>query len=257
MRVFDDADIERFIEEGFLPLREAFPREIADQARAILWDKIGLSPDDRSGWTQPVMWAADETGEGPFRPAIDSPRLRAAYDELAGPGRWLPRGAVGNFPIRFPGLPPADDTGWHVDSCVPRADGSWGVALYPHTMLLLLLFSDVGPDDAPTRIRVGSHLDVPGVLEPYGAAGPDFAGLYPALVDASAARPLALATGSAGDAFLCHPFLVHAAQAHLGTVPRFMSQCPLLLKEPLRLDRPDGAYSPLELAARRGLRPAA
>lgn len=257
MRVFDDTDIERFTSEGFLPLRQAFPREIADQARELLWQKIGLSPDDPSGWTRPVVWASDETGEGPFGQAVGSPRLHAALDQIAGAGRWLRRGTIGNLPIRFPRLPPADDTGWHLDSNVPRPDGSWGVALPSHTMLLLLLFSDVGPDDAPTRIRVGSHLDVPRVLEPYGEAGPDFAELYPAVVEATATRPLALATGEPGDAYLCHPFLVHAAQAHNGTVPRFMSQGPVIMKEPLRVERQDGAYSPLEIAIRRGLGPAA
>jgi hypothetical protein len=36
-------------------------------------------------------------------------------------------------------------------------------------------------------------------------------------------RPLALATGTAGDVWLCHPFLVHAAQPHHGSSPRFMA----------------------------------
>jgi hypothetical protein len=31
-----------------------------------------------------------------------------------------------------------------------------------------VLFSDVGEDDAPTRIRVGSHLDVPAALAAAG-----------------------------------------------------------------------------------------
>jgi hypothetical protein len=33
-------------------------------------------------------------------------------------------------------------------------------------------------------------------------------------------RPEALATGEAGTVYLCHPFLVHAAQRHQGTTPR-------------------------------------
>ncbi|GLW10285.1 phytanoyl-CoA dioxygenase [Microtetraspora sp. NBRC 13810] len=253
MRVFGDDELERFVVEGFLPLRGAFPREVADEARGRLWAKIGLSPDEPAGWTRPVEWATDEDGAGPFRQAVMSPRLHAAFDQLAGPGRWLPRGTIGNVPVRFPGLPPADDTGWHIDACLPRPDGSWGYGLHAHTMLLLMLFSDVGPDDAPTRIRVGSHLDAAKMLEPYGEAGPDFHELYPALVEATEGRPPATVSGEAGDAFLCHPFLVHAADAHRGTKPRFMSQGPVLLKEPLRVDRADGAYSPLEAAARRGL----
>ena len=37
-----------------------------------------------------------------------------------------------------------------------------------------------------------------------------------------------LATGEAGTVYLCHPFLVHAAQPHHGSRPRFMAQPPLL-----------------------------
>jgi hypothetical protein len=66
-------------------------------------------------------------------------------------------------------------------------------------------------------------------------------------------RPLALATGHAGDVYLCHPFLIHAAQPHHGTVPRFIAQPPLDPAGLLELDRADGAYSPVEIAVRRGL----
>lgn len=66
-------------------------------------------------------------------------------------------------------------------------------------------------------------------------------------------RPLALATGPAGTVYLCHPFLIHAAQMHRGRQPRFMAQPGLAPAEPLRLEREDGAYSPIEIAIRRAL----
>ena len=59
--------------------------------------------------------------------------------------------------------------------------------------------------------------------------------------------------GPPGDVLLCHPFLVHAAQPHHGVRPRFMSQPPLLPAAPYELERVDGAYSPVEIAIRRGL----
>jgi hypothetical protein len=66
-------------------------------------------------------------------------------------------------------------------------------------------------------------------------------------------RPQALATGEAGTVYLCHPFLVHAAQPHRGSRPRFMAQPPLHPSEPLRLDRENGDYSPVEIAIRQPL----
>ncbi|MGC4053093.1 MAG: hypothetical protein QM757_27620 [Paludibaculum sp.] len=69
----------------------------------------------------------------------------------------------------------------------------------------------------------------------------------------SAHCPETLATGKAGTVYLCHPFLVHAAQCHRGTQPRFLGEPPLLPREPLLLERADAAYSPVELAIRKAL----
>jgi hypothetical protein len=66
-------------------------------------------------------------------------------------------------------------------------------------------------------------------------------------------RPEALAAGEAGTVYLCHPFLVHAAQMHHGKVPRFVAQPPLHPAAPFRLDRTDGEYSPVEIAIRLAL----
>jgi hypothetical protein len=63
-----------------------------------------------------------------------------------------------------------------------------------------------------------------------------------------------LATGAPGTVYLCHPFLVHAAQLNRGAQPRFMAQPPLLPDGPLELDRVDATgFSPVEQAIRRGL----
>lgn len=40
--------------------------------------------------------------------------------------------------------------------------------------------------------------------------------------------PRGTGDGRGGTVYLCHPFLVHAAQPHRGTRPRFMAQPPLL-----------------------------
>lgn len=225
----DVIDIDRFMAEGFVKIEAAVPREVGDQARELLWRQIGLSPEDPSGWREPVVWAMGD-GRGPFGEIVGSARVRAALDQLAGPGGWVPRESVGMVPIRFPNVAPADDRGWHIDSSVAQPDGSWAASGRPETLLMLILFSAVGPDDAPTRIRVGSHRDAAAamagkVLDPF-EAGP--------LVDAaSEGRPVAYATGLPGDVFLLHPFTVHAADEHRGSEPRFMAQQPVFLTEPL------------------------
>ncbi|WP_223167917.1 phytanoyl-CoA dioxygenase [Nonomuraea sp. SYSU D8015] len=235
-------DVDRFIADGFAKVEAVVPREVGDAARALLWRQIGLSPDDPSGWTQPVVWAADLTGQGPFGQIMASPKLHAALDAVAGPGGWAPRGSVGNIPIRFPRVPPADDRGWHVDHNTQRPDGTWGVSGRPGTLLLLVLFSEVGPDDAPTRVRAGSQRDLAAVLDEQ-VIDPMKSG--PLFDETGRDRPVALATGRPGDAYVLHPFTVHAAQEHLGAEPRFMAQMPIVLAKPLA----PGDDTPLARAA--------
>ncbi|MDA4133240.1 MAG: hypothetical protein OK454_08985, partial [Thaumarchaeota archaeon] len=48
-------EIESFITNGFVHVKMGFPREVADEGRALLWAEMGLSPEDPSGWTQAVI----------------------------------------------------------------------------------------------------------------------------------------------------------------------------------------------------------
>ena len=62
------------------------------------------------------------------------------------------------------------------------------------------------------------------------------------------------ATGDAGDAFLCHPFLVHACERpHRGLAPRFVAQPPIALVDSLRVDGDLDKLSPVAQAVRLGL----
>ncbi|MEU9112939.1 phytanoyl-CoA dioxygenase family protein [Streptomyces sp. NPDC048483] len=254
----DVVDVDRFIEDGFVVLRGAFPEAVAEECRAIMWPDTGCDPDDPGTWTEPVVRLAGY-GDEPFRRAANTPALHEAFDLLVGPGRWAPRDGLGTIPVRFPHPDPPGDDGWHIDAGYhPDGAPPWPPWVNVHSrgraLLMLFLFSEVSEDDAPTRVRIGSHRSVPRLLAPYGETGLSFfdvgeTGLY----EATEQLPEMLVTGRPGDVVLCHPFLVHAAQPHKGTTPRFMAQPPLLPAEPITLERPDGAYSPVELAIRRGL----
>jgi hypothetical protein len=255
-----DTQVQQFVEAGFVRVDEAFPRALADEGRSILWADTGCDPDDPRTWTRPVVRLGDYP-QPPFAAAVNTPQLHAAYDRLVGAGRWLPRGSLGSFPIRFPSPADPGDAGWHVDASFPTEGAdvtdyfTWRVNVRSRgrALLMLFLFSDVGEQDAPTRVRIGSHLDVARQLQPFGDAGVPFADIDTGPDGPSATRPVTLATGPAGTVYLCHPFLVHAAQPHHGAVPRFMAQPPLLPAAPLELDRADGAYSPVEIAIRLAL----
>jgi phytanoyl-CoA dioxygenase PhyH len=251
-------ELTAFIEQGFVKVEDAFPREVAEEARTILWRETGCDPDDPSTWTKPVIRLGFYSQE-PFVAAANTARLRRAFDQLIGAGRWVPRGSVGTFPIRFPSPDDPGDAGWHIDASFATENPdfmTWRVNVYSkgRALLMLLLFSDVGPDDAPTRIRVGSHLQMARILAPAGEEGRSLGELAVNGFAETAHCSEVAATGSAGSVYLCHPFLVHAAQPHRGRGPRFMAQPALLpTSGRLELTRGDGDYAPVEIAIRAAL----
>lgn len=250
--VLSNAQLERFIAEGFVRVDGAFPRELADEARAILWQHTGCRADDPKTWTKPVV-RLGLFAQTPFARAGNTPVLRAAFDQLVGAGGWLPRTNLGTFVVRFPSPEDPGDTGWHVDASFGTEDPdfmAWRVNVTSRgrALLLLYLFSDVAPDEAPTRIRSGSHRAIARVLASAGEDGLTLRELVASDFGASSACPEVCATGDAGTVYLCHPFLVHAGQPHRGKNPRFLAQPPLLPARPLELQRADARYTPVERA---------
>ena len=217
-------EIRRFVTDGSLRLEHAFDRELAAACVAELWTSLDADPNDASTWSEPVSRVA-----GSISPilldAINTPRLVGAIDDVVGVGQWQPRSVgYGTFPVRFPSIVDPGDAGWHIDGSFGHPPWySVNFASRGRALLLLMLFTDVGFDDAPTRIKVGSHLDVARALAETAVDG----GPFDVTMRAPAAllRPTVHATGSAGDVFLSHPFLVHAATwPHTGTTPRFIGQ---------------------------------
>jgi hypothetical protein len=226
--------VQDFIADGFIKIENAFSADLAELCRAELWADIGLLPDAPETWTQPVVRVASKASP-PFIEAANTSLLHNAYDQLVGEGRWLAPKGLGTFPIRFPSTGSPGDDGWHIDVSfgTDAADFmQWraNVKSTGRALLMLFLFSDVGPDDAPTRIRKGSHAAIARELLPYGEAGATLGQLSADGYASTENCEVELATGAAGTVYLCHPFLVHAAQSHRGTRPRFMAQPPLLPK---------------------------
>src|SRR5690606_10052171 len=128
------------------------------QCREELWAEIGLSPDEPEGWTRPVIRVMSRSSP-PFIEAANTPRLHKAYDQLVGEDRWIRPQGVGTFPIRFPSPEAPGDDGWHIDVSFGGSPDfmEWraNVKSSGRALLMLFLLSDVGTDDAPTRIRKG------------------------------------------------------------------------------------------------------
>ncbi|WP_028035537.1 phytanoyl-CoA dioxygenase family protein [Chelativorans sp. J32] len=244
--------VQNFIDDGFVKVESAFGTELAKTCRDELWVEIGLSPDEPETWKEPVIRVGHKSSP-PFIEAANTPRLHRAYDQIVGEGRWFAPKALGTFPIRFPSSDSPGDDGWHVDVSFGTDNADFmewraNVKSSGRALLMLFLFSDVGPDDAPTRIRKGSHATIARELLPYGEAGATLRQLSAKGYASTEDCEVELATGAAGTVYLCHPFLVHAAQPHRGKQPRFMAQPPLLPKGEFDPALPP---SPVQIAIRR------
>jgi hypothetical protein len=256
LETLSEKEIEQFIHSGFVRIDHAFPKETADAAVDILWKDIPFDRSDPRTWTEPVV-RLGMYSQQPFIASLNTPKLHTAFDQLVGAGKWIPCQSVGTFPVRFPSAQQPVDTGKHVDAGFPGNDPSnyfeWRVNVRSkgRALLMLALYSDVSENDAPTIIYEGSHLDVARLLSQEGESGLSFMELAGRL-NALPERNEVHATGKAGTVYLCHPFLVHAAQAHHGSTPKFMAQPPLLLRSELLLH--DSAAAPVEQAIRLALK---
>jgi hypothetical protein len=71
------------LKTDFIRIDRAFPRELADAGRAILWRDTGCDPDDSATWRKPVI-RLGYYEQAPFRTAVNTPVLHAAFDRLVG-----------------------------------------------------------------------------------------------------------------------------------------------------------------------------
>lgn len=257
--VLADEEISAFLADGFVAVRGAVPAAVVAGCREVVWSELesrGVLRDDPATWTAPVVRISCPEG-GPFAVAGTAPRLWEAYDQLIGPDRWRHReGVGGTIPVRFPSEADPGDAGWHIESSYRVADGWWvNVGSRERGLLSIFLLTDAGADSVPTRLRPGSHLDVPAILAPAGAAGLPGPEAAVRAAAATAHHPTVLATGRAGDVFLCHPFLVHAASwPHRGRFPRMIAQPGVALFGEYSLaPGPDEPPPPVERAILDGL----
>lgn len=255
-----DLDLDAFVRDGYVAVRGAVDPDTVAACREWIWaamERRGVHRDDSGSWP-PLIQGMDDIGEALVE-AYLAPTLTAAYDELIGPGRWRrsvrPADLGPSVIVRFPAEDRAN-AGYHIEGSYRGPDGRYNwvnVRSKARGLLALILFTDVGRHDAPTRLLVGSHLAVPQFLAPYGKEGTDAD-----TDDARFWRPSTLcmnvahATGKAGDVFLCHPFMVHTATwPHQGNGPRMIAQPAVNAPHGFMLDGSDP--SPVARAIVKGL----
>lgn len=293
--VFTQQQVDRFVERGHVTLEGAIPRERALAAQDFLWERLaerGVRRDDRATWQEPMVHLK-EAYDDPVFQACDSPRLADAVEDLVGVGRWRGRGTPGRWgwwPVNFA---VGADQPW----TVPAKGWHWDGIQFRHTvdapdqgLLMLCLFSEIGPRGGGTLVADGSHqvvarflnehpegLELNDAITRCNQTHPWLAELTNVVpgeqdaavrlarfmdqetVDAHGTRlRVTETTGSPGDVIFCHPFLYHAASQNHSGVPRFMCNRTTPLRERMKLEhRGHGGggddYSAVERSIRNAL----
>ena len=256
------AECEEFLSNGFVVIRSAFDRRIAEEVVEQAWRSLeqdaNILRDDRESWKK-MPYVRPAGSKRSIRLAEEAPRALRAQTDLLGGGERLKGGgnlAWGDGTVAnlckdgdrpYPEPRPEMD-GWHFDG--------WDFYHYldsPEQALLVVpLFSEIKPHSGGTLIATDSIGVVakflaahPEGVHPDGTQGGGY--LIPSLIEQC--TQFVEVTGDAGDLVLLHPYMLHRAAANPSGVARFIQNGRLSLAEPMDFNRPNPAdYSLVELA---------
>ena len=249
--VLTDDQVQSFLELGYLVVKDCLDLTTAQNWIGQAYERLGYDPLTPSTWEKDIVWM-DHQNKLPIRDL--APKAWAAILDVVGGQERLETQVMGKpkthfssinsfvwsdaFIVNFhrgagePWQPPsAKVTGWHKDGSYFRHF----LDSREQALLTVVLWSDMrhqggGTFVAPDSVRVVARY----LLEhPEGVAPGDFN--YQALIQqCSQFEEL---TGKAGDFVILHPFMLHASSQNVLGVPRFMTNPPVVLKEPLNLNR--------------------
>ena len=222
----------QFRRDGYVAVRNAFSAEIADEVRNEVLRTLVVEQnavlDDPGTPRLTVSRRAN-----PVFAKMNTARLLAAIDAVAGPGLWDKShlDTHGNFWVTFPGFhgrrwePPMGVGRWHIDlgfdsrTEYDLSDGNCA-------LVTAILITNSNAGGGATVALKGSHRLVGRLLAMAERAVPRwqitaFCESY--LSRWSLAEQVVELTGAKGDVVLMHPLLVHSASANTGTEIRIMT----------------------------------
>ncbi|WP_432544410.1 phytanoyl-CoA dioxygenase family protein [Kineococcus sp. SYSU DK002] len=249
-----DAQVEHFLEKGYVVLKGCFSPEQAAPVVDRAWDRLGVDRDDPSTWDRPRVHLPSEEhlDAAEFAPTAyrAACQLLGGEDRVQTPWGWGD-GIIANLGVGAdrPFDPPSADVGgWHKDGDFFRhfLDSP------EQGLLTIVLWTDVLSRGGGTFVATDSV----GVVARYLAERPE--GVLPDELQQTPlirqCREFVELTGEQGDVVLMHPFVLHATSQNVLRAQRLITNPPLSLRDPLRFDREDPAqHSPVELAVLRGL----
>jgi hypothetical protein len=143
------------------------------------------------------------------------------------------------------------------DASFYGSDGSMRLNLKSsgRALLMLFLFSDVDDRRCPYRILVGSHLDIPTLLQLLATMARPLSNLLTKFTKTTLDRKVVMQRDRQAQSFFVIPSSFTLPSHTVEKYPRFLAQPPLIPSsdDSIKVEREDGDYSPVEVAVRLGL----
>jgi hypothetical protein len=263
-RVLTDEQVQSFLDKGYLVVKNSLDTSVAERWIDEAYERLGYKKDAPSTWEKDIIWM-DHKNQMPIRKL--APRAwDALLDVVGGEDRLetqvMRLNESGHFTsinsfmwsdafiVNFhrgadqPWQPPSPQVkGWHKDGSYFRHY----IDSREQALLTIVLWSDVLHQGGATFIAPDSVRVVARYLyeHPEGVDPHDFD--FQELI--SHCTQFEEVTGQAGDFIILHPYMLHASSQNVLRKPRFMSNPPIVLKEPMNLNRENPAdFSLLERA---------
>jgi ectoine hydroxylase-related dioxygenase (phytanoyl-CoA dioxygenase family) len=250
-KVLTQAQVQSFLDKGYLVVHDCLDTTVANRWIDEAYERLGYDKDNPATWQKDIIWM-DHKNQLPVREL--APKAWAAILDVVGGEERLESQIMqieskhfstinssiwsDAFIVNFhkgadqPWQPPSAKVGgWH-------KDGSY----FKHfldsreqALLTIVLWSDMlhqggGTFVAPDSVRVMARY----LYEhPEGVNPKDFK--FQEMI--SECTQFEEITGKAGDFIILHPFMLHASSQNVIGKPRFMSNPPIVLKEPMNLNR--------------------
>ena len=251
-KVITDEQVQSFLDNGYLVVKDCLDPEFANRWIDEGYARLGYDKNDPSTWTKDIIWM-DHKNELPIKDV--SPKAWGALlDVIGGEARlqeqvlYLPdsghftyvnsfnwsdafivnfhRGADQSWQPPGPQL-----KGWHKDGSYFRHF----IDSPEQALLTIVCWSDMRHQGGATLIAPDSVRVIAKYLyqRPEGIPAKQFD--FPSLI--RQCTRFEEVTGEAGDFILLHPFMLHASSNNVLRVPRWMTNPPILFKEPMNLNR--------------------
>jgi Phytanoyl-CoA dioxygenase (PhyH) len=250
-RVLNDEQVQSFLDKGYLVVKNCLDKAVAERWIEQAYERLGYDKHDPSSWEKDIVWM-DHFNQLPVR-EVAPKAWDAILDVVGGENRLEP--TVMNiesahfttinsfiwsdaFIVNFkrgadkPWQPPSAQVGgWHKDGSYFRHFlDSREQALLPIVLWSDMLHQGGGTFVAPDSVRLMARYLAD---HPEGVNPSDFK-FQELIAQCSQFEEI---TGQAGDFVIVHPFMLHASSQNVIGRPRFMSNPPVVLKEPLQLNR--------------------